>query len=210
MTFDPLTRIDGPAVPLLRPNIDTDLIIRVDHMVSTDPSALAPFAFQAIRHLADGREDPSCPLNQPRYRNAPVLLAGPNFGCGSSREPAVWAIAGLGIRCVIAPGFGDIFAANCFQNGVLAIALPAGPVQAIADAATASGRIVVDLPAQTIASHDHAWTFDIAPLHKTALTEGLDDLDHSVRHLDAADAWINRDRSRRRWAWAGAAAERTP
>jgi 3-isopropylmalate/(R)-2-methylmalate dehydratase small subunit len=201
VTFDPVITIEGRAVPLLRPNIDTDLIIRVDRMVSTDPAALAPFAFEAIRYLDDGNEDPACSLNQPEYRRAPILLAGRNFGCGSSREPAVWAIAGLGVRCVIAPSFGDIFAANCFQNGIIAITLPGGTVEAIAEAAAASGHVVVDLAAQTLASNAHNWTFEIAALHKTALTEGFDDLDLTVRYLDAADAWITRDRARRPWAW---------
>lgn len=201
MTFDPVTTIEGHAVALLRPNIDTDVIIRVDRMVSSDPVALAPFAFEAIRYLADGSEDPTCPLNQAECRRAPILLAGRNFGCGSSREPAVWAIAGLGIRCVIAPSFGDIFAANCFQTGILAVSVPGSTVESIAEAAGASHHVVVDLAAQTIASGGHTWTFDIAARHKFALTQGLDDLDFTVRYLDAADAWIARDRALRPWAW---------
>jgi 3-isopropylmalate/(R)-2-methylmalate dehydratase small subunit len=201
MTTAPIDVIAGPAIPLLRPNIDTDVIIRVDRMVSTDPLVLAPYAFEALRLRPDGTIDPSCVLNDPRFQGAPTLIAGANFGCGSSREPAVWAIAGLGIRCIIAPSFGDIFRANCFQNGVLPIVVDELDVEAIAANAAEGARVVIDLPAQTITSLEASWEFSIGQLQKTALVEGLDDLDLSMRHLDAIRAWEARDTVTRPWVW---------
>src|SRR5919205_1213678 len=122
--MQPFTKVGGPAAPLLRANVDTDLIIRIERLVGTRREELGPFAFEALRRRADGSEDPDFVLNRPEYRGAPILLAGPNFGCGSSREGAVWALMGAGIRCVIAPSFGDIFFSNCFQNGLLPVVLP--------------------------------------------------------------------------------------
>ena len=124
MSREPLQTLVGTAAPFLRPNVDTDVIIRVDRMVSMDPADLAPYAFEALRFDAAGDEDTECIFNQKPFRGAPILLAGPNFGCGSSREPAVWALQGMGVRCVVAPSFGDIFEANCHQNGLLPITLP--------------------------------------------------------------------------------------
>ena len=201
MTTVPIRTIAGAAIPLLRPNVDTDVIIRVDRMVSTDPVDLAPYAFEALRYHADGTIDPSCVLNDPRFQDAPVLIAGANFGCGSSREPAVWAIAGLGIGCIVAPSFGDIFRANCFQNGVLPIILDEADVAALAANAAEGALVVVDLPAQTITSLDDTWEFAIGQLQKTALVEGLDDLDLSIRHRDAIRHWESRDIVSRPWVW---------
>jgi 3-isopropylmalate/(R)-2-methylmalate dehydratase small subunit len=201
MTIEPIDMIVGPASPFLRTNVDTDVIIRVDRMMSTDPAALAPFAFEAVRYRPDGTEDPDFVRNDPRFRNAPILIAGANFGCGSSREPAVWAIVGLGIRCVIAPSFGDIFSANCFQNGVLPIVLDADDVSALAAIAADGTPLTVDLPAQTITAADRSFTFDIGELQKTALAQGLDDLDLALRDLDRIRAWEARDRAERPWAW---------
>ena len=201
MTITPVGVIVGAAIPLLRANVDTDVIIRVDRMVSMDPVLLAPYAFEALRHRADGTIDPTCALNDPRFQGAPTLIAGANFGCGSSREPAVWAIAGLGIRCIIAPSFGDIFRANCFQNGVLPIVLDATDVETLAASAADGTPVRIDLPAQTVTSLDDTWRFTIAQLQKTALVEGLDDLDLSIRHLDAVRTWEARDTTSRPWVW---------
>jgi 3-isopropylmalate/(R)-2-methylmalate dehydratase small subunit len=201
MTTVPIDVVAGAAIPLLRPNVDTDVIIRVDRMVSTDPVDLAPYAFEALRYRADGTIDPSCVLTDPRFQDAPILIAGANFGCGSSREPAVWAIAGLGIRCIIAPSFGDIFRANCFQNGVLPIVLDESDVATLAANAAEGAGVVIDLPTQTIKSLDDAWEFAIGQLQKTALVEGLDDLDLSIRHHDAIRDWESRDAVSRPWVW---------
>ncbi|WP_208511213.1 3-isopropylmalate dehydratase small subunit, partial [Variovorax paradoxus] len=121
--MQPFTLLRGAAAPLSIDNVDTDLIVRIERLTSLARGELGPWAFEALRFRADGSEDPDFVLNQPRWREAPILVAGRNFGCGSSREGAVWALLARGIRCVIAESFGDIFHANCFQNGVLPIRL---------------------------------------------------------------------------------------
>jgi 3-isopropylmalate/(R)-2-methylmalate dehydratase small subunit len=197
----PLRIVTGAAAPLLRPNVDTDVIIRVDRMVSTQPADLAPFAFEAIRYRADGTDDPDFALNQSRFRGAPILIGGPNFGCGSSREPAVWAIIGLGIRCIVAPSYGDIFRANCHQNGVLAITLHESDVAHLAEVAATGGAVTVDLEAQQITASDCSWTFTIPATQRAALLEGIDDLDVALRMLDRVQTWEHADHALRPWAW---------
>ncbi len=201
MTAPPLTTVTGVAAPLLRPNLDTDVIIRVERMVSTSPADLAPFAFEAIRYQADGSENPEFVLNQEPFRGATILVGGPNFGCGSSREPAVWAIVGLGIRCIVAPSFGDIFQANCHQNGVLPIVLDEAAVDELADSAATGTPVTVDLAAQQVRAADRTWCFAIGPTQKLALLEGLDDLDLALRDIDSIRAWEQADRANRPWAW---------
>nr|WP_229224880.1 aconitase family protein [Duganella violaceicalia] len=114
-----------PAVPVLRANVDADIIIRIDRMTSIAQEQLGHYAFEALRSLPDGSPDPACGPNQPEFRDAAILLAGTNFGCGFSRESAVWALQAMGVRCVIVPSFGDIFANNGYQNGILPLVLPA-------------------------------------------------------------------------------------
>ena len=116
------TRITGPAAPLMAANLDTDVIIRIERL--TSGADLARYALEALRYRPDGCPDPDCVLNEPQFCNAPILLAGRNFGCGSSREGAVTALMAMGVHCVIAPSFGDIFFGNCFQNGLLPVILP--------------------------------------------------------------------------------------
>jgi 3-isopropylmalate/(R)-2-methylmalate dehydratase small subunit len=191
----------GAAVPLVRPNLDTDVIIRIDRMVSTSPSELAPFAFESLRTGADGEPDPTVALNDPRFTGAPILIGGSNFGCGSSREPAVWALMGLGIRCVIAGSFGDIFEANCHQNGVLPVVLPEPDLSTLAAIAADGTPVEVDLDAQQINADGSAWPFTIGTIQKAALLEGLDDIELALRLSDDIEAWEAQDRLRRPWAW---------
>ena len=193
MSFPPLRVVTGPAVPLLLPHVDTDVIIRVDRMTSTTPADLAPWAFETLRYR-DGRPDPGCVLNSV---HGPILLAGENFGCGSSREPAVWALQGLGFRCVIAPSFGDIFRLNCQQNGVLAVALPAADIAA----AAGGGPVTVDLERRQVRAGGRVWDFDFPAVQQRCLLEGVDDLELILRELPAIEAWRERDRQRRPWAW---------
>jgi len=205
VSFEPFTTVTGTAVPLMLSNVDTDVIIRVDRMSSRKPADLAPWAFEALRHCADGTPNPDCLLNQPRYQTAPILLAGNNFGSGSSREPAVWAIQGLGVRCIVAPSYGDIFKVNCQQNGVLAVVLAGEEVARLADYASAGIPITVDLLSQQITAADDAWSFEVAIMQKRSLLEGLDDLELTLRDVDAVTAWEQADRKRRPWAWRPAA-----
>src|SRR5215470_5174010 len=139
--MQPFTRVSGAAVPLLLANVDTDVIIRMDSLLGGGD--LGRFALAALR------QDPQSVLNEPRFANAPILLAGANFGCGSSREVAVTALQAIGIRCVIAPSFGDIFHANCFRNGMLPIELPQAAVERLA-AQARDGDFTVDLAAQAV------------------------------------------------------------
>ena len=128
----PFIRIEAIGAPLMRANIDTDQIIRIDRMVANPRDRLGPFCMAAWRFLADGSDNPDFAPNTPRHRNAEILVAAENFGCGSSREHAVWALVGWGIRAVIAPSFGDIFYANSFQNGLLPVRLATDEVATLA------------------------------------------------------------------------------
>src|SRR5260370_41359050 len=123
--MDKSTKVTGVAAPLMRQNVDTDLIIRIERRVSnTGRGGLGPYCFEQIRFKPDGSENPDCVLNQEPYRGAPIILSAENFGCGSSREGAVWALAGMGVKAVIAPSYGDLFYNNCFPNGLLPVMLP--------------------------------------------------------------------------------------
>ena len=130
--MEKFTRITSVAAPLMQANIDTDTIIPMSRYVTAEIDTLHQFAFEPLRFNADGSENPNFVLNRRAFRGARILIVGPNFGCGSSRETAVWAIAGLGIRCIIAPGFGSIFYANCFQSGLLPVVLSLVTVEAFA------------------------------------------------------------------------------
>jgi len=204
--MQPFTLLRGAAAPLAIDNVDTDLIVRIERLTSLARGELGPWAFEALRFRADGSEDPDFVLNQPRWREAPILVAGRNFGCGSSREGAVWALLARGIRCVIAESFGDIFHANCFQNGVLPIRLAPSELARAHAACTAEGPWQVDLRTQRIALPDGAeLPFEVDPLRREALLEGLDDIGRTLKLRGAVDAWQARDRAARPWAWPAAA-----
>jgi 3-isopropylmalate/(R)-2-methylmalate dehydratase small subunit len=197
----PFTTLTGLAAPLPLANVDTDVIIRVERMTSTNPAELAPWAFESLRYDADGDPAPGFVLNDEAYTGAPILVAGPNFGCGSSREPAVWAVMGLGFRCVIAPSFGDIFRANCLTNGVLPVALDGDAVAELTGAARRHRELTVDLPAQQVRASGRTWHFEIGAAHKLMLVDGVDEMTLSQRFADQVSAWETRDRQRRPWAW---------
>ncbi|WP_454727568.1 MULTISPECIES: 3-isopropylmalate dehydratase small subunit [Cupriavidus] len=201
--MQPFTVVTGAAAPLLRANVDTDVIIRIERLTSLQRDALGPYALEALRYRADGSEDPDFVLNQPAFRGAPVLLAGANFGCGSSREGAVWALMGIGVRCVIAPSYGDIFYNNCFQNGVLPIRLPAPAVAALAAQCAHGAPLRVDLAAAMLTAPDGtAIAFPVDPLRREALLHGLDDIGLTLKDDALIRAWQQADRARRPWAWA--------
>src|SRR5260370_8366915 len=143
----PFVTVIGAAAPLLHANIDTDVIIRIGRW--TEAADLGHSALEAMRYLRDGSPNPNCGLNEPRFKNAPILLAGRNFGCGSSREGAVTALMRMGVRCVIAPSFGDIFHANCFRNGLLPVELAEGAIERLA-AQSPDRDFTLHLPPQVI------------------------------------------------------------
>lgn len=198
----PFTTLTGRVAPLMLSNIDTDIIIRIERLTSGDQTQLGRWAFESIRYDETGGDRADFPLNQRRYRGAPILVAGANFGCGSSREGAVTAIAGLGVRCVIADSFGDIFYANCFQNGLLPVRLSAVDVDKIASVAEAGGDLTIDLDRQRIDLTDgESIPFDIAPIRREALLKGLDDIGLSLSEMDRIRAWQTADRLVRPWIW---------
>jgi len=201
--MQPFTTLTGKAAPLMIANIDTDVIIRINRMGGGAAGTIGHYAFEALRYLEDGSENPDFVLNQDRYRGAPILLAGPNFGCGSSREPAVWALQGLGLRCVIAASFGDIFYANGFQNGLLPIRLPDTVVSGLAaEAAGGDAPMTVDLARQVVVAPsgvEHGFEIDL--LRRTALLEGLDDIGLTLKDLAVIEAWQAADADARPWVW---------
>jgi 3-isopropylmalate/(R)-2-methylmalate dehydratase small subunit len=209
MTNPPFTVVIGAAPYLPRANIDTDVIVRIDRLTSLPKDQLGPYAMEALRYRADGSDDPDFILNRPTFRGAPILLAGDNFGCGSSREGAVWALQGIGVRCVIAPSFGDIFYSNCFQNGVLPIRLPAPEVEALAAACADGASLTVDLERRMLIAPSGVQTaFTIDPLRREGLLHGLDDIGLTLRDDFLIHAWQQAYRGQRPWAWPAAAVSR--
>jgi 3-isopropylmalate/(R)-2-methylmalate dehydratase small subunit len=195
----PFVTVTGVAAPLLQANIDTDVIIRIERL--TGGADLGHYALEALRYLPGGAPNPNCILNQPRFRGAPILVAGRNFGCGSSREGAVTALMGMGVRCVIAPSFGDIFHANCFRNGLLPVELPEGTIEKLA-AQARDGDFTVDLTRQAVvAPSGEVTTFSIDPLQRDALLEGLDEIGLTLKSADEIKAWQTADRVNRPWVW---------
>ena len=202
MTMQAFTAVTGAAVPLLRANIDTDAIIRIERLTSLQRDEMGPYALEALRRRGDGSDDPDCVLNQPRFRNAPILLSGANFGCGSSREPAVWALMAIGLRCVVAPSFGDIFFNNCFQNGMLPIRLPAEQVEALAAQCADGAPMRVDLVSATLTAPDASVIpFVVDALRREALLNGLDDIGLTLKDDALIRSWQRQDRQRRPWVW---------
>lgn len=199
------TTVAGPAAPMLRANVDTDVIIPIQRLVGTGREGLGPYAFERLRYAKDGSDNPDFVLNLPQYRDSPILLAGPNFGCGSSREGAVWALMGMGFRAVLAPSFGDIFFNNCFQNGMLPIVMPEDAIARIAaetEAAQGARHTTIDLARQVVVTPEGAEIpFAVDARKKEALLEGLDDIALTLRFKDLIDGWYAADRAARPWNW---------
>jgi 3-isopropylmalate/(R)-2-methylmalate dehydratase small subunit len=192
----PFTTLTAVAAPLLADNIDTDAIIPSREMTSTGRTGLADGLFAPWRYVEGRVPNPEFVLNQPEFSGAQIIAGGANFGCGSSREHAVWALAEYGVRCVIAPGFAPIFAANCIRNGLLPLVLPRAVVEAIA------GReMAIDLAAQTLSCSGESHSFDIDPEAKDMLLEGLDVIDLTLKSRGAIAAWTHADRAARPWIY---------
>jgi 3-isopropylmalate/(R)-2-methylmalate dehydratase small subunit len=203
--MEPLVRIQSVAAPLLRANIDTDIIIPSREITSPGREGYGEKAFAPWRYEAGTRREiADFVLNQTPYREARILIGGANFGCGSSREMAVWALQQFGIRVLIAPSFGAIFRNNCVRNGVLPIQLPLADFERLAERVRAAATVlVVDLPAQTIAAADGAWTlsFEVAANDKETLLNGLDAIGLTLQRRSAIEAFQTRDRGARPWVW---------
>jgi 3-isopropylmalate/(R)-2-methylmalate dehydratase small subunit len=200
-SFDKLTAI---AAPIMRSNIDTDVIIRIERLVGNSiRGTLGKWAFGALRYLPDGSENPEFILNREPYRQAEILVTGPNFGCGSSREGAVWSLQEMGIRAMIGSGFGDIFFANCFQNGILPIVVDREIVDGLAaevELTQGAGRISIDLERQTITSPaGKLHRFEIDPRRREGLLQGLDEVALTLRRDTEIRAFQTADRMARPW-----------
>jgi 3-isopropylmalate/(R)-2-methylmalate dehydratase small subunit len=200
----PFTKLSAIAAPIMRTNIDTDVIIRIERIVGNSVrGTLGKWGFGSLRYLPDGSENPEFILNREPYRQAEILITGPNFGCGSSREAAVWSLQEMGIRAIIGSGFGDIFFANCFQNGILPIVVDKEIVDGLAaevENTQGSGRIGVDLQEQTITSPSGVrHNFEIDPRRRAGLLEGLDEIALTLRREHEIQAFQASDRAERPW-----------
>ena len=190
--MDKFTTLTGIAAPMPLVNVDTDMIIPKQFLKTIKRSGLGVNLFDEMRYDQDGNEIADFVLNQPQYREAEILVAGENFGCGSSREHAPWAIKDFGIRCVIAPSFADIFYNNCFKNGILPIALPQDAVDVLMRDAEkgANARMTVDLEAQTVTTSDgDVFSFELDSFKKHCLLNGLDDIGLTMEKAPSIDTF---------------------
>lgn len=194
--MQPVTKVEGRAYPFGMKNVDTDIIIPAHYLKTVTREGLGKGAFEALR------KDPANVFDDPAYKGAPIIIAGDNFGCGSSREHAAWALLDMGVKAVIAPSFSDIFAGNAFKNGILTVALPQAAVDRLMEVAR-TDPIAIDLESQTVTTpFQDRWTFEIDPFRKYCLTEGLDEVGLTLKseaaiaayeaHLAAHQPWLAR------------------
>ena len=201
--MEKFTRLSGGAAPLPIVNIDTDMIIPKDYLKTVKRTGLAEGLFAEMRLNEDGSENADFVLNKPAYREASVLIAGDNFGCGSSREHAPWALLDWGIKCVISSSFADIFYNNCFKNGILPIVVSPEQLDKLMDDAEKGANAIfsIDLEAQTITRPDgETISFELDPFKKHCLLNGLDDIGLTFEKKDAIDAYETEAHSARPWA----------
>ena len=200
--MEKFTRLTGVAAPLPMLNVDTDMVIPKNYLKVTERTGLGKHLFAEMRFNADGSERPDFVLNRPAWRQAEILVAFENFGCGSSREHAPWALRDFGIRCVIAPSFADIFFNNCFKNGILPLVLPkAVCVELIDDAERgANATLTIDLEAQALTRPDgERIAFEVEPSRRSRLLEGLDEIGATVAKAHRIDAFEARVRRSQPW-----------
>ena len=205
----PFTKLTGIAAPLPMINVDTDMIIPKQFLKTIKRTGLGANLFDEMRFTQDGQEIPDFVLNKPRYRQAQILIAGENFGCGSSREHAPWALADFGIRCVIAPSFADIFHNNCFKNGILPIRVPQETIDALlAEADNAPDpTFTVDLEQNLILrpTGNEPIAFSIDPHNRNCLLEGLDDIGQTMQKAEQIKGFEAKQRARAPWLYPSAA-----
>ena len=200
--MQPFTTLTGVAAPLPMANVDTDKIIPARFLKSISRSGFGKNLFWTLRFNEDGSEKPDFVLNQQPWRGAEVLIAHENFGCGSSREHAPWALLDFGIRCVIAPDFADIFHNNCFKNGILPVRLPREVCDALMEDARmgANARLTVDLERQVVVRpNGEEIPFEVDPLRKHLLLNGLDDIGQTLQHATAIDAFEAKRKTAQPW-----------
>ncbi|MGY6697249.1 MAG: 3-isopropylmalate dehydratase small subunit [Roseinatronobacter sp.] len=200
--MDKFTTLTGVAAPMPLVNIDTDMIIPKQFLKTIQRTGLGKNLFDEMRYDDQGHEIPDFVLNQPAYRKAQILVAGDNFGCGSSREHAPWALADFGIKAIISTSYADIFYNNCFKNGMLPIVLPQAQVDILMEDARKgeNARIAIDLEAQTVTSADgQVFTFELDPFKKHCLLNGLDDIGLTLEKAASIDAFEAQASQARPW-----------
>ena len=195
--MEPVRHVEGRAYPFGRKNVDTDLIIPAAWLKTVTREGLGRGAFEAVRAQPDNVFD------DPEYAGAPIIIAGDNFGCGSSREHAAWALLDMGVRAVIAPSFSDIFAGNAFKNGIVTAALPQEAIDRLMEVAK-TDPITIDLESQTVTTpFQDRWTFEMDPFRKHCLMEGKDEVDLTLQSAEAIRAYEERQRQLQPWVARG-------
>ncbi|MCI2950801.1 MULTISPECIES: 3-isopropylmalate dehydratase small subunit [Staphylococcus] len=190
MDIQPITTYTGKVVPLFNDNIDTDQIIPKVHLKRITKSGFGPFAFDEWRYLPDGTNNPDFNPNKPEYSGATILITGDNFGCGSSREHAAWALKDYGFNIIIAGSFSDIFFMNCTKNGMLPITLGENERKYLAS----QKEITIDLPNQTVSANDKSFNFQIDETWKHKLVNGLDDIATTLEYEDLIEQYENKNK----------------
>lgn len=201
--MQPFTKLTALAAPLPMNNVDTDMLIPKQFLKTIERTGLGKYLFNDMRFTPDGAERPEFVLNQPAFRGANILLAGENFGCGSSREHAPWALLDYGIRCVIAPSFADIFHGNCFKNGILPVVLPQAEIDQLMALAAQGKKLTVDLEHQCVTAYPEniSFGFNIDPFRRHCLLKGLDDIGLTLQHATAIDAFEAQRKTQQPWLW---------
>jgi len=195
--MEPVRLVEGRAYPFGRKNVDTDLIIPAAWLKTVTREGLGRGAFEAVR------AEPGNVFDDPEYAGAPIIVAGDNFGCGSSREHAAWALLDMGVRAVIAPSFSDIFAGNAFKNGIVTVALPQDAIDRLLEVAE-TDTITVDLESQTVTTpFQDRWTFEMDPFRKHCLVEGKDEVAITLQSGSAIEAYERRQRETQPWVARG-------
>ncbi len=191
--MEKVSTVEGRAYPFGMKNVDTDIIIPAHFLKTVTREGLGKGAFEALR------KDPSNVFDNPEYAGSPIIVAGDNFGCGSSREHAAWALLDMGLKAVIAPSFSDIFSGNAFKNGIVTVALPQEAIDRLMEVAE-TDPITIDLEAQTVTTpFQDRWTFEIDPFRKYCLTEGLDEVGLTLQSDDAIRSYEERQQSEQPW-----------
>jgi len=204
------TTLTATATPFPRVNVDTDIIIPAKHLKSIKRTGFGEHAFESVRYTSDGKLIDDNVFDGPRYRGSKILITGDNFGCGSSREHAPWAISEMGFRVIIAPSFADIFSGNCVKNGILTVSLPQEHVDALVIAAEAGHEICVNLTDQTVTCQNAQYGFEFSPAHKEMLLDGLDEVGQTLQSSAAIGTFEDKQKLLTPWLFKdGARAERS-
>ena len=200
--MDKFTKLTGAACPIDQPNLNTDQILPARYLKWTRAMGIGKVLFQDLRFDAEGKERPDFPINRPLWRNAKIVIGARNFGCGSSREAAVYALYDYGVRCVIAPSYGDIFSGNAIQNGLLTAIVTDEEAAEIMAALNRTPElpVTVDLEEQTILCGNRTYNFTIDPVRRTRLLNGFDDIALTESYRDRIASFKAADRARRPWA----------